>query len=143
MRRMNKKIYEVCSSTILVRDDKFVLLYDHNKKHHVLPQGHKRKKEMLPDTALREAREETGFQELVAIKKLGRYQYHFDQGRKTIYKTIHVYLVKVINDRQLQNTQNANENFTVHLFSFKDAVKMVRWKQDKKYILLAGKFLKI
>src|SRR3989338_2694408 len=143
MRRMNKKIYEFCSSTILVSDDKFVLLYDHNKKHHVLPQGHKRKKETLPDTALREAREETGFQELGAIKKLGRYQYHFDQGRKKTYKTIHVYLVKVNNDRQLQNTQNANENFTVHLFSFKDAVKMVRLKQDKKYILLAGKFLKI
>src|SRR3989338_3243799 len=143
MRRMNKKIYEFCSSTILVSDDKFVLLYDHNKKHHVLPQGHKRKKETLPDTALREAREETGFQELVAVKKLGGYQYHFDQGRKTTYKTIHVYLVRAINNRQLQNTQNANENFTARFFSSKEAVKMVRWKQDKKYITLAGKFLKI
>ena len=143
MRQMSKKIYEVCSSAIVVRDDKFVLLYDHNKKHYVLPQGHRRRKETLPDTALREVREETGFQELVAIKKLGRYQYHFDQGRKTIYKTIHVYLVKVTNSRQFQNTQNANENFTVRLFSFKDAVKMVRWGQDKKCILLARKFLRI
>ena len=143
MRQMNKKIYETCSGVVLVRDNKFVLLYDHNKKQYVLPQGHKRKKETLPDTALREAREETGFQELVAVKKLGRYQYHFDQGRKTTYKTIHVYLVRVINNRQLQNTQNANENFTVRLFSSKEAVKMVRWKQDKKYILLARKFLRI
>jgi 8-oxo-dGTP pyrophosphatase MutT (NUDIX family) len=143
MRKTNKKIYETCSGVVLVRDDKFVLLYDHDKKHYVLPQGHKRKKETLPDTALREIREETGFQELVVIKKLGRYQYHFDQGRKIIYKTIHVYLVKVISDKRLSNTQNANENFTVRLFSFKEAVKMVRWGQDKKYITLAGKFLKI
>jgi 8-oxo-dGTP pyrophosphatase MutT (NUDIX family) len=143
MRRMSKKIYGVCSSAVVVRDDKFVLLYDHNKKHYVLPQGHKRKRESLPDTALREAREETGFQELIVIKKLGRYQYHFNQGRKTIYKTIHVYLVKVVNNKRFQNTQNANENFSVRLFPFKNAVKMVRWEQDKKYISLAREVLKI
>jgi 8-oxo-dGTP pyrophosphatase MutT (NUDIX family) len=140
---MSKKIYGVCSSAVVVRDDKFVLLYDHNKKHYVLPQGHKRKRESLPDTALREAREETGFQELIVIKKLGRYQYHFNQGRKTIYKTIHVYLVKVVNNKRFQNTQNANENFSVRLFPFKNAVKMVRWEQDKKYISLAREVLKI
>ncbi len=143
MGQINKKIYEVCSSVVLARDNKFVLLYDHNKKHYVLPQGHKKKKETLSDTALREVREETGFQELVSIKKLGRYQYHFVQGRKIIYKTINVYLVKVISGKRLPNIQNANENFTVRLFSFKDAVKMVRWKQDKKYISLAREFLKI
>lgn len=100
MRQTNKKIHEVCSSTILVRNNKFVLLYDHNKKHYVLPQGHKRKKETLSEAALREAREETGFQNLSINKKLGRYQYHFNQGRKTIYKIIHVYLIIVINGKQ-------------------------------------------
>ena len=143
MRQTNKKIHEVCSSTILVRDNKFVLLYDHNKKHYVLPQGHKRKKETLSEAALREAREETGFQNLSIIRKLGRYQYHFDQGRKTIYKIIHVYLIIVINGKQLRNTQNVNENFTTHLFSFKKAIEVVRWKQDKKFISLVRKFLKI
>lgn len=143
MRQTNKKIYEVCSNTILVCDNKFVLLYDHNKKHYVLPQGHKRKKETLSEAALREAREETGFQNLSIIRKLGRYQYHFDQGRKTIYKIIHVYLIIVINGKQLRNTQNVNENFTTHLFSFKKAIEVVRWKQDKKFISLARKFLKI
>ena len=143
MDRMNRKIHEVCSSTILIRDNKFVLLYDHSKKHYVLPQGHKRKKETLSEAALREAREETGFQNLSIIKKLGRYQYHFDQGRKTVYKTIYVYLIRVTNGKQLKNTQNVNENFTAHLFSFKKAIEVVRWKQDKKFISLAREFLKI
>lgn len=136
---MNQKIYEVCSSIILVRDNKIVLLYDYDKKHYVLPHGHKRKKESLINAALREAKEETGFQELIYIKKLGKYQYHFHQGSKTIYKTIHIYLVKVIGNNRLQNTQNANENFTIRLFPFKEAVKMAKWKQDKKYINLAKK----
>lgn len=141
MGQINKKIYEVCSSVVLVHNNKFVLLYDHNKKHYVLPQGHKKKKETLSGTALREVREETGFQELVPIKKLGGYQYHFVQGRKIIYKTIHVYLVRVISGKRLPNRQNSNENFTVRLFSFEDVVKKVRWKQDKKYISLARKLL--
>jgi 8-oxo-dGTP pyrophosphatase MutT (NUDIX family) len=143
MARMNRKIHEVCSSAILIRDNKFVLLYDHNKNHYVLPQGHKRKKEILSETALREAREETGFQNLSTVRKLGRYQYHFDQGRKTIYKTIHVYLIRVTNGKQLKNTQNASEDFSAHILSFKKAIEVVRWKQDKKFISLARKFLKI
>lgn len=142
MGRANIKIHEVCSSAILVRDNKFVLLYDRNKKHYVLPQGHKRKKETLSETALREAHEETGFQNLSIVKKLGRYQYHFDQGKKIIYKIIHIYLIKATDGQQLKNTQNANENFTTHLFSFRKAIEMVRWKQDKKFISLARKFLK-
>ena len=143
MTYVNLKSYEVCSSVILVRDDRIVLLYDHNKKHYVLPQGHKRKKESLTKAALREAEEETGFQELIYIKKLGKYQYHFNQGGKRIYKTIHVYLVKVISNNRLQNTQNANENFTIRLFPLKEAVKMVKWKQDKKYIKFAKKYFTI
>ena len=142
MRQVDKKIYEVCSSLVLVRNNRFVLLYDRNKKHYVLPQGHKKKKETLPETALREAREETGYQELFVIRKLGRYKYHFNQGRKTIYKTIHVYLVKVISGKRHQNTQNVNEDFVVRIFTFKDAIKMVRWEQDKKYISLARNFLR-
>lgn len=143
MSQMNRKIYEICSSVILIRNNKFVLLYDHNKKHYVLPQGHKRKKEALCEAALREAHEETGFQSLSIIRKLGRHQYHFDQGRKTIYKKIYVYLIRVTNGKQLRNTQNMNENFSTHLFSFKKAIEVVKWKQDKKFILLARKFLKI
>ena len=143
MGMLNQKIYEVCSSAVLVHNVKFVLLYDRKKKHYVLPQGHRRKKESLLNTAIRESNEETGFQELVAIKKLGRYQYHFNQGGKIIYKIIHVYLVKVVSNQRFQNTQNANENFSVRLFHFKNAVKMVRWEQDKKYISLAREVLKI
>ena len=143
MNRPNKKIHEACSSAIAVRDNKFVLLYDHRKKHYVTPQGHKRKKETLSETALREVREETGFQNLSIIRKLGKYQYHFYQNKKTIYKIIHVYLVRVNNGKKLKNTQNVNENFTTHLFSSKKTIEVVRWKQDKKFISLAQKFLKI
>lgn len=140
---MNRKIREVCSGAVLVHDSKFVLLYNRDKKHYVLPQGHKKKNEKLSETVLREVREETGFQNLSIIRKLGRYQYHFDRGRKTLYKAINVYLIKVIGGKILKNTQNANENFTVHLVTFRNAIKMIRWKQDRKYILLAKKFLRI
>lgn len=140
MKQVNRKIREVCSSIVLARGNKLVLLYDHSKKYHVLPQGHKKKKETLSNTALREAREETGFQDLSIVRKLGRYQYHFDRGNKTIYKTIHVYLIKTISDKRIQNT---NKNFTIRLFLFKNAIKVVKWKQDRKYIALVEKFLKI
>jgi hypothetical protein len=65
------------------------------------------------------------------------------ESRKTIYKIIHVYLVRVNNGKKLKNTQNVNENFTTRLFSYKKAIEVVRWKQDKKFISLAQKFLKI
>ena len=139
MNQAKIKNHEVCSSTILVQGNKFVLLYDHHKKHYVLPQGHKRKKEILSEAAPREAREETRFQNLSIVRKLGRYQYHFDQGRKTIYKTIHVYLIRVNNGKQLKNTQNANEDFSAHILSFKKAIEVVRWKQNLKLHFASAK----
>lgn len=141
MIKANQKFYEICASAILVYKNKFVLLYDCKKNHYVLPQGHKRKNEQLLNTALRETKEETGFQELIPIKKLGKYQYHFKKGKKIIYKTIHVYLIKVVNNKRLRNTQKANENFKVYLSLFKDAIKKVNWEQDEKYIRLAKRFL--
>jgi len=141
MAQINQKHYEICSSAILAYKNKFVLLYDHKKSHYVLPQGHKRKKELLLNAALREAREETGFQELTFVRKLGKYQYHFKKGEKMIYKTVNVYLIVITNNKRLKNTQRANENFTIHLFSFKDSIKIIKWKQDKKYIKLAKRFL--
>ena len=140
---MNQKYYEICAGAIPVYKNKFVLLYDRKKNHYVLPQGHKRKNEPLLNTALRETKEETGFQELIPVKKLGKYQYHFKQGKKIVYKTIHVYLIKISSNKRLRNTQKANENFKAYPFFFKDAVKIVKWKQDKKYIKLAKRFLVI
>ncbi len=132
-----KKSYETVASTVLVYGGKFVLLYDNKFNHYVLPQGHKRKNETLKNAALREAKEETGYQELILQKKLGKYQYHFSKGTKTIYKSIHVYLIKILNNNRLSNTQNANEDFIPHLVTFKKGLKIARWDQDKKYIAIA------
>ncbi len=136
------KTKEVCAGSVLFYKDKILLLYNHRRKHFVQSQGHQKKNESLSQTALREAKEETGFKNLKVIKKLGKYQYHFQQGNKITFKTIRVYLIAILNRIKSYRTQMPNEKFSNHFFSIQKAIEKVQWKQDKKYIHLARKYLR-
>ena len=118
------------------------MLFDHNYKHYVLPQGHQEKNEKLRQTVLREMEEETGFVDLKVIKKIQKYQYHYPTKRKIIYKSIHVYLVEILSLIKKEKKFEGHENYSNKFFDFKTAIKKARWQQDKEVIEQAYKFLK-
>ena len=125
---------EICATSVLFYKDKILLLFDQNYKHYVLPQGHTRKNEHPSETAIREAKEETGFTNLKLIKKLGQYQYHFCKDEKLIYKKIIVYLIEILNQKKVKKMVSQRENFINRFFLPTKAIEKLQWPQDKKQL---------
>lgn len=138
-----RKSKEICAAAVLYYKNKFLLIYDHNYKHYVLPQGHQEKGENLKETILREIYEETGYNNLRVRKKLFKYQYHFKKNNKIIYKEIHLFLIKIVSLSRGNKNLNENEKYSNHFFTIKEAIKKVRWPQDKKAIIQAKSYIKI
>lgn len=137
-----KVIKEICASIILFHKQKILLLYDKNWHHYVLPQGHKEQGEKLTETAVRETIEETGFNNLKMIKKLGQYNYFYSVKGRVVNKHITVYLLKAINLTKIKKTFKSGENYINKFFNFRQSFKYAKWPQDKLFIKKAFKFIK-
>jgi len=143
IRQSNKeRVKEICAAAILVYNNKVLLLHDQSWDHYVLPQGHKEAGENLRQTAIREAKEETGYSELKLIKKIKRYQYNYSKGNRIIYKTIHVYLIRTLSLASHGKKLDEHENYANRFFSFREAMRRARWPQDKELIALSHNYLK-
>lgn len=137
-----EKVKEICAAVVLIHNNKVLLLHDKNWNHYVLPQGHRETGESLCQTALREAKEETGYSDLELIKKIKQYQYHYPKGDKVIYKNIHVYLVKILSLASQEKQLDKHENYINCFFGFNEAIKRARWPQDKELIAISRDYLK-
>jgi ADP-ribose pyrophosphatase YjhB (NUDIX family) len=74
-----------------------VLIRDNNKHDWVLPKGHQEEGETIEQTALREAKEETGLGELKLARKLGvKERLSF---KKDEQKTIHYFLFDYLGEK--------------------------------------------
>ncbi len=132
----------ICAGIVAFYKDKVLMLYDNKYKHYVLPQGHREKDETLKKTANREMIEETGFYNFKIIKKIKKYQYHYSTSDKRVYKSIHVYLLRIINLSRLKKSLEDHEDYLNIFFAPKDAIKNAKWLQDKVAIETAIKYIK-
>jgi len=137
-----KKVKEICAAVVLIYNNKVLLLYDKNWDHYVLPQGHRKARESLHQTATRETKEETGYNDLKLIKKIKQYQYHYSKGNKIIYKKIHVYLVKILSLTNQKKQLDEHENYANCFLGFNEAIKRAHWSQDKELIAISRNYLK-
>ncbi len=137
-----KIVKEICASVIIFHENKILLLYDKNWHHYVLPQGHKERGENITKTAIRETIEETGFNNLKLIKKLGSYDYYYPVKQKIVNKVINVYLVKAITLNTVKKNFKGNENYINKFLDFNKSLKLAKWSQDKLFINRAIKIIK-
>jgi 8-oxo-dGTP pyrophosphatase MutT (NUDIX family)/thymidylate kinase len=129
------------ASVVAFYRGKILMLYDHDYKHLVLPQGHRKRYETLRQTALREMAEETGLNHAKIIKKLEKYQYHYPAEDKVVYKTIHVYLTQILSMRKVGKKLEPHENYSNRFYSPFMAVRKAKWIQDKKVIQKASAYI--
>lgn len=131
-----------CASIVPFYKDKILLLYDYKYNHYVLPQGHREHGENLERTAIREMREETGFNKLRLVRKIKKYQYHYYTKEKIIYKKIHVFLVEILNIKKGKKKLEKHEKYSNKFFSITEAIDRVKWLQDKEGIFLSKEIIK-
>lgn len=142
LKRLRKRIHEVSAAGVVIHGSKVVVLYDKKYKHFVLPQGHCNIGESLVQTAKREITEETGYVDMMYLKKLYVYQYHFPRANQTVFKTIHVYLFKSRSTKRKPRILEAHEMYEARLIPIRRAITILHWPQDRLVIKKAMREIK-
>ena len=94
----NKTINTICAGGIVINDKNEVAIVNQNHDSYSLPKGHVDDNESYLEAAKREIYEETGIEDLIYVKELGKYsRYRISQDGKddlSELKTIYIYLFK-------------------------------------------------
>lgn len=109
-----------------------ILLIKDRFGHWTWPKGHIEKDETPDQAALREISEETGQKKLEIIKELGRQEYWFTQDSKKIFKTVHIFLVKALENEELKI--QTSEIKAARWYSPKDALKTIEYEGSRQLL---------
>jgi 8-oxo-dGTP diphosphatase len=94
------------------------------------PKGHIEKGEKAEEAALREVKEETGYQCKI-IEPFDRIQYWFKRERQLTKKTVTWFLMQAI---EKTGTHDPKEIVETKWISITDAARLARYRSDKKIL---------
>ena len=121
---------------LVVRDGKLLLLRRKKEEGGFWqPVGGKVEDESLNDALLRELYEETGIRDVVSVKELRSciIDKHYITGKPTEPQKEYVFVVEVKTDKvKVDNIEHDSYGW----FSFSEALKKVKWKNDVESISL-------
>jgi len=103
-----------------------------------LPKGLVEKGERVEETAVREVKEETGFDARI-IKPLGKINYWYYRDGKRIYKSVYFFLMKAVGGDFKERDDEMDE---VKWFDIDEALKIIAYRNEKDVIERAKKELR-
>lgn len=101
----------------------------------LLPKGRMAEKESVEQTASREIFEETGYKNEVG--KLLSVQVRPDVVDPSKSKVIFWFCCKLLSRTRVEGTQESDENFSGKWFVKDEAIKVLKWDDDKRLIELS------
>ena len=123
---------EVSAGGVVIFGNAILLLKKFNGDW-VLPKGKVEKGENIRDTALREVFEESGVKaEIIKYAGMVHYTYKSLKQNKTVYKTVHWYLMKT---NSMDSVPQKKEGFVEATFVHIDkATNLVKYDDERKII---------
>ncbi len=130
-------IYKLTNNRVQV-----ILICHHNLRGKLiwcLPKGSIEKGETLPETALREVREETGTTGRI-LEKIGQIQYWFysRQEEMKIFKTVHFYLLEYLSGDEKDHDGEVDEARWVPL---QEGLGMLTHSSERSILEKAARYL--
>ncbi len=143
IKKPKKIIKDLCAGGLIYHQGKYLLIEKENNEL-IYPKGHIEKGESVEKAALREVKEESGYQDLELVIKLGvaHFQYHSALAQHKV--TVHTYLFKLKSQKQKKKLgADWYEQFRQVLWlTAAQAKKKVHFENIKKFIDKAEKVIK-
>ena len=137
-----KTYVEVEAQSITTKEEngeiKFLVIYREKRKDYTLPKGHVEEKESIEDAAVRETKEETGY-DVEIIEPLGSFEYQVVAekyaNRCYIKRRVYNFLCKVIGGKaDGTNTDPHEGHMQIFWWTVQEAMQKLSYENNKEDI---------
>ncbi|MFA5020443.1 MAG: NUDIX domain-containing protein [Patescibacteria group bacterium] len=125
------------------RQQKVYLIYKKERDEWLLPKGHIEGGEGIEEAALREIKEETGYNgiELVKDGLLGKTEFEFELNGEKAFKVIYYYLAKLLEADFRETKERNTEGLEGKWFNLPEAIEKAKHEDTKKLLEKVGLFI--
>jgi len=134
---MKEIVHKFSAGGVVVRNGKVLVITSVSRNSVGFPKGGIDKGEAPERAAVREVKEETGY-DVKIIKKLSDYTYEFDwtDGNRHL-KTVRYYLMELTNDNPPQPNLQPGEDFETKWITPSEALALLTYDESKDALRLA------
>lgn len=127
-------IEKVSAGGVVLRGGEVLTLYVPDHGEIVFPKGTIKNNESSEQAAIREVYEETGYRAEI-LTALDSHSYEFDEEGVHIRKTVHFYLMKLIDENEIPKPQfEHHENFENKWLDVNAAMEVLTHEANKKLL---------
>lgn len=134
---MRDIVYQYSSGGVILREGKVLTIYSPSRNSIGLPKGTIDEGESPEQAAVREVKEETGYDTKI-LKKLSDFTYEFDwtDGKHHI-KTVTYYLMQLVNDLPPIPNLQPGEDFEIKWLDVAEALELFTFSEPRDALRLA------
>jgi 8-oxo-dGTP pyrophosphatase MutT (NUDIX family) len=131
MKANDNVVYYLAAGGVVVRDDRLLVLLRPSRDEVRLPKGHVEPGEDVETAALREVREESGYDGLIVQTDLGEQIVEFDYKGKHVVRTERYFLMTLADPAALPS--DSEKQFEPEWLTWEEALRALTFEAEREW----------